>query len=292
MVLSNLKNKTTSISILLLMFILNSCDPNPKKIKYSFFVAGHTYGNPMNHQLGLHPPFVEAINYLNEYPNLSLGILTGDIVPKPNDTYWNAAISDINKINYPIHIAAGNHDRGDEFEKRFGEYFYHFKNENDLFIILSPTNWNIENEQKEYLIQTIQNNNKKVKNIFIFCHELIWWSPENKFKGVEINYRPHYPGQTNFWNEIYPFLDSLNNQVTIFAGDLGCTEKVSPYTYYKQKNITLIGSGMGGRKEDNILIVEVDKNDEVNYRIIGLNETPYKEIIDIEEYTLPSPNAN
>lgn len=254
---------------------------------YSFFVAGHTYGNPMNIQYGLYPPFVNSIPYINNYPKMSLGILTGDVVNKPTREYWDSVLLDINKFTIPIHIAAGNHDRGFEFERIFKDYYYHFILEDDLFIILSPTNWNIEGEQKKFLLQTIDNNYQLVQNIFIFCHELIWWSPENQFSNVEINYRPHYPGSTNYWTEINPFLDSIPNNVIIFAGDLGCVESVSAFMYFKEDNITLIGSGMGGGKEDNIVIVEVSDYSVINYKLIGLNNTPFSEIEILEEYVLP-----
>jgi len=280
--------KLTILKYLILSLGIVACNnKESNEPKYSFFIAGHTYGNPMKFQHGLYPPFVNTISYINSYPKMSFGILAGDVVPKPTKEYWDSAISDINKFSIPIHIAAGNHDRGVEFQKRFKNYYYHFKYENDLFIILSPTNWNIEKQQKEFLLQTIENNYQQVKNLFIFCHELIWWSPENQFKNVEINYRPHYPGSTNYWTEINPILDSLPNQVVIFAGDLGCTNKVSPYMHYKKDNITLIGTGMGGGEKDNIVIVEISDEGVPNYRLIDLNNASTSEMGILEEYTLP-----
>ena len=272
----------------LILLAFSSCkNDDEDKVKYSFFVAGHAYGNPMNYQYGFHPPFVKSIPYINEYPKMSLGVLTGDIVPKPTKEYWNAALQDINKFSFPLYLAAGNHDRGKEYLKNYKDYYYHFKKEDDLFIILSPTNWNIEKEQKKYLIKTIKNNYQEVNNIFIFCHELIWWTPDNQFGNVEINYRPHYPGSTNYWNEINPLLDSISNNVVIFAGDVGCREKIAPYMYYNNDNITLIATGMGGGKKDNIVIVEVDKKNRVHYKLIGLNNSPISEMEPLEDYDLP-----
>jgi len=255
--------------------------------KYSFFVAGHTYGNPNKIKYGLHPPFVNSIPYINSYPKMSFGVLLGDVVPKPTKDYWDSALSDIGNFSIPIHIAAGNHDKGFEFEKKFNDYYYHFLYEDDLFIILSPTNWNIIGKQKKFLLKTIKNNHLNVQNIFIFCHELIWWSPENKFKNIKINYSPHYPGKTNYFTEIKPCLDSLDNEVIIFAGDLGCLNSVDPYMYYKKDNITLIGTGMGGGKKDNIIIVEVKEDNTLIYKLIGLNKSPLSEIGGLKEYILP-----
>ena len=188
------------LTYLMVAFAIVSCEKEKKAdpviaetpIVYSFFVAGHTYGNPNVRQYGLHPPFVNAIPYVNAYRNMSLGILTGDVVASSTVAYWDSATLDIDKITVPVHIAAGNHDRSPVFNRRYKEY-YSFIHEKDLFIILSPTSWNIEGPQQTFLVETIEENRESVQNIFIFCHELIWWSQENKFKNVKINYVGHYP---------------------------------------------------------------------------------------------------
>lgn len=253
---------------------------------YSFFVAGHTYGNPNSYQLGLHPPFVAQIPYINNYPTMQLGFLTGDIVFSSTQTYWDSALVDIHQFSMPIHIAAGNHDRGPVFENLF-EYYYSFKHQNDLFIILSPTNWNIEGSQKDFLTKTLDSLSASSDNIFIFCHELIWWAPNNIFGNVKINYAPHYPGSTNFWSEINPILDTLTNDVVIFAGDLGATSAVTPYMYYKNDNITLIGSGMGCGNEDNIVIVEVGQDGKLKYKLMNISTAVPFSMGALEEYRLP-----
>ena len=276
-----------TVSCIILLAFTSCKNATEENVKYSFFVAGHAYGNPMNYQYGFHPPFVKSIPFFNNYPKMSLGVLTGDIIAKPTKEYWEAALVDIHKFSFPVYLAAGNHDRGKGYLNNYTDYYYHLKKEDDLFIILSPTNWNIEKEQKNYLIKTIQDNHHEVNNIFIFCHELIWWAPDNKFGSIEINYRPHYPGSTNYWGEINPLLDSIPNKVVIFAGDVGCGEKIAPYMYYNEDNITFIATGMGGGKKDNVVIVEVDKKNRVNYKLIGLNNSPISEMESLEDYVLP-----
>lgn len=253
---------------------------------YTFFVVGHTYGHPQGTQKGLYLPFVEQIPFINDYPNIGLGILTGDVVRRSTQESWDSVQADIDKFFIPIHIAAGNHDRGPIFENLY-PYFYSFVKEDDLFIILSPTNWNIEGAQKEFLMETIDSASADVKNIFIFCHELIWWSPDNKFGKVKINYAPHYPGSTNYWSEISPYLETKSNNIVIFAGDLGATTAVSPYMYYNYGNITLIANGMGGGEQDNIIITEVSSTGELNFKLLGINEGQPYELAELEEYELP-----
>lgn len=267
---------------------LSSCKNQNKSFEsvFSFFVAGHTYGNPTSYQLGLHPPFLNHVESLNSHPNLELGVLTGDVVPIPTAPYWEAARTDIDQFSVPIHIAAGNHDRGEIFDSLYQDHYAFFKHQ-DLFIILSPTNWNIENEQKEFLLNALDNNAEIATNIFIFCHELIWWSPDSIFGNVDINFRPHYPGSTNYWSEIHPILDSLDNEVCLFAGDLGASEDVSPFMYYKDDNVRLIASGMGGGQQDNVIVTEVDATGQLNFLLLGLNGEGLREITDLTSYTLP-----
>lgn len=264
----------------------NSINVEKESYEYSFFVAGHTYGNPITYQYGLHPPFVEKIPFINEYENMQLGVLTGDVVPFTTQEYWTAALTDIDKLDVPIHIAAGNHDRGPVFDYLFDSYYY-FLNEQDAFIILSPTNWNITGKQKEFLFETIDSLSDSVNNIFIFCHELIWWSPNNEFSNIKINYVPHYPGETNYWSEISPYLESIPNNVVIYAGDLGANDTVSPYMYYNYQNITLIASGVGSSTQDNIIVTEVGQDGQLNFKVFAINtEYPY-EIENLEDYRLP-----
>lgn len=281
---------TFFFTFFLLAFLFTGCQKDTIKSefvpKYSFFVAGHTYGNPNTYQLGLYPPFVAQFPYLNNYPKMELGVLTGDVVYSSTQTYWDSALVDIHQLDMPIHIAAGNHDRSPVFDTLF-ESYYSFKYQNDLFIILSPTNWNIEGVQKDFLIETLDDNSTTSDNIFIFCHELVWWAPNNIFGNVKINYASHYPGSTNYWSEINPILDALPNNVVIFAGDLGATDVVTPYMYCRNNNITLIGSGMGNGANDNIIIVEVNQVGEVRYKLTGIHTTtPYLMGV-LEEYQLP-----
>ena len=258
----------------------------PPTYDYAFMVAGHTYGNPINYQYGLHPAFVNQFDFFNQYPGLKFGFFTGDVVPDTTIAYWNSAKFDINQLNFPIHIAAGNHDRSQLFDSLFTPY-YKFTHQNDLFIILNTTNWNIIGDQKVFLESTINEFSPKVRNIFIFTHELIWWNKTNEFSNIKINYLPNFPGSTNYWSDIFPMLDTLNNNVYLFAGDLGATEVVTPYVYHKSNNITYLGSGMGNNSKDNVIVAEVDSSGGVHFKLLGLNNTVPYEIENIEEFILP-----
>ncbi len=254
-------------------------------IKYAFFAAGHVYGNPMDSTKGIYSPFMQCLNRLYEYPKMEFGLFTGDVVRQPTPEYWDAYERDHEFIKLPVHLIPGNHDRGEEFEKRGYPYYQKFTRNGDLFIFLSPTNWNIENQQLEFLEQALKEYAQKADNIFIGMHELIWWHPENEFGGVKINYEPHFPGQTNYWEVVHPLLQSYDNDIYLIAGDLGCTDVVSAYSYHQKDNVHFLASGMGGGKEDNILVIEVDVNGDVHPSFKKLPNLT--RMMPIEAYELP-----
>ncbi len=258
-------------------------------VMYSFFSAGHTYGSPDIYQVGLHTPFVDYIPKINAYPKIQLGFLTGDVVKTSNVPYWDAAEQDIAKLDVPVFIAAGNHDMGSEFVKRFNNYYYSFVKNNDLFIVLTPGlgAWNITGDQLDFLTSTLDNNYSNVNHIFIFLHELIWWSPTNEYSNVIINSKGYYPGSTNFESVVKPLLRSYPKDVTIFAGDLGASTQVSSFMYSQTENITLIGSGMGGGFKDNIIITDVYR-DSVYHKLIAINGPDSTALGDFYDYSILS----
>lgn len=250
---------------------LNAFAQNKEHI-YSFFTAGHTYGNPNSPQLGLLPSFLDYLPQLNANPKMELAFLTGDFVQSPTEENYNAAQADLDKFGMPYYISAGNHDMSNTFEERFNEYFFSFTHHQDLFIILTPglNQWNIEGDQLAFLEQTLNDYASESRHIFIMLHELIWWSPDNIFQEVKINWEPHYPGSTNYEEVVKPLLLSYPNKIFLYAGDVGCTKQVSPCMYYHYENLTLIASGMGSGNQDNIIVTKIH-DDYVYLDLVALN---------------------
>lgn len=189
-------------------------------------------------------------------------------------------------LGFDYHIAAGNHDRGSVFLDHFGQYYYSFLEGNDLFVILNSDDWNIEGDQKEFLITTLNENKESVDNIFLFTHELIWWSPDSIFQNIGINAIIHYPGSSNYWNEISPILTEVGKPVFLFSGDVGATNGSSPFAYYEYENVRFIASGMGRAIDSNYLIVEVYDNAEVKINLKATEGYPDR-LGDISLYELP-----
>ncbi|NNC82598.1 MAG: hypothetical protein HKN79_03400 [Flavobacteriales bacterium] len=262
------------------LLCFTSCENTPDE-KY-FFVAGHAYGNPNSPQYGLYPPLMTALEEIQLETPLEMGFLTGDVVVQPTEAYWDSAMKDIESLDMPIYIAAGNHDKGEEFDRRFGKAYSSFISDDDLFIILAPSNWNIEGEQLRFLKNTLDDHSTSCQNIFLFIHELIWWHPDDVYGDIDINWRPHFPGETNFWTEVSPLLIGLENEIYIFAGDLGATQSTSPYMYDQRENLHLIASGLGSGNRDNLLLVDYT-DEEVHIHQYWLKEDGSMEITDLIE---------
>ena len=138
---------------LFLVLVLFSCDKNEdgtteeSPISYSFFIAGHTYGTPGVDNDGLHPAFKNKFDLIQSDGHIDFGVLTGDIVITGTEQNWNEVDNDIIDLGLPVYFAAGNHDVTDRtlFESRYGQTYYSFVHQSDLFIVLDPNldEWNI-----------------------------------------------------------------------------------------------------------------------------------------------------
>jgi len=291
-----------SLLLVLSTAFFSSCvkdeSPEPSPDPYSFFVAGHTYGNHLADNIHLHPPFKEQLaNIHYDYPDISLGILTGDIVRESNVESWNAVDDDIARLDLPVYFAPGNHDitNRELFESRYGDplnnfrTFRYFTNEKDLFVVLDSEldAWNISGDQLAFLQTVISTHQQSSRNIFVFVHALIWWDDENIFKNIHTNWWPPYmPDTTNFWTDVAPIFSSISNPVYLFAGDLGANAQATPYMYYKEANMTYIAGGMGNLVDGNFLFVKVNSKGDVYFDLIALQGDKYR-FGKLEDYILP-----
>ncbi len=265
------------IFILLIILLLINQAKN-SIIEYSFFVAGHTYGSPAGkNRTGLYHYFWDKRNLILNDPTIKFGILTGDIVPKSSNEYWDAIDKDIKELNMPIYFALGNHDQSPSrelVEERYGPTYYSFKKNNDLFIILNPllNQWNISGEQLQFLKETLKKN-KETRNIFVFTHQVLWYKGNKEYKTIPINNAVGKSKEINFWTEIEPLLANTNKKVFFFAGDVGALGNGRiAFMVYQYDNISLIASGMGGGDYDNFLIVNVYNDGSVFIKPIPLHE--------------------
>lgn len=261
---------------------------------YSFFIAGHTYGKAGVDNIGLHPPFKDKFDYINNRTEIKLGVLTGDIVFLPSETDWDEVDDDVNDLNLPVYFAVGNHDMKDRalYENRYGSTYFHFLYENDLFLILDPNidQWNISGEQFIYMQNVVDSLYPTVDNIFVFTHQVLWKENDNKYRHIRLNSNEGRASEINFWSEIEPYFNSLPNHVIFCAGDMGAASWSDDFMYDSYGNITLICSGMGEGVGDNFVVLNIMEDKSIDYDLICLNETDLNCFGDLTDYSISNIN--
>ena len=159
------------------------------------------------------------------------------------------------------------------YESRYGRTYFSFKHRSDLFIVLDPNlnAWNISDEQLNFLKRILIENTSSVDHVFVFFHQVLWWSPDNRYRKIVLNSTEGRAKSINFWSEVEPLFSGLEIPVTMFAGDVGAFNTGSEYTEHRDGNITYIASGMGSGVKDNFVIVNIHKDNSVNVQRINLN---------------------
>jgi hypothetical protein len=257
---------------------------------YSFFVAGHTYGNAGVNNNGFHPPFKNKFGYLQNRTEIKFGVLVGDIVsPNPIAQDWDEIDIDIDSLGLPVYFAVGNHDMENRplFESRYGNTYFDFINSNDLFIVLDPniSGWSIKGAQLQYLKDLLSSKASSVDNIFVFFHQVIWRESNNGFNHILINSNAGRLSPVNFWSEIEPLFSKLSNDVVMFSGDVGVSW-ASDVSFDINNNITFITTGMGDEDGENFVVVNVDTSKSLDYDLICLSDSELECLGDIEDYTV------
>lgn len=284
------KHLSLSVFLFVALFIIG-CDEEyiestDSSLNYSFFVAGHAYGSPGNNNPGLHPPFEAFYDTINNYPKMSMGFLTGDIVKYSTKEYWDEVDSSLNQLNMPIYFAVGNHDVQNRalIESRYGPTYSTFIQNKDLFIILDPnlSNWNIEGEQLDFLTNTLDKFGSEANNIFVFFHQLIWLNYKHPLGNNPPNSVEGKADVLNFWTELEPCFKALDKPVFFFAGDVGALSYSPTLMYYKEGDLTYISSRMGVSGKGNFVVVEVSENGKVFLKPVWLSNSSLSD--NIEDY--------
>ena len=273
----------------LFFFTINSAlaQNNP----YSFFVAGHVYGKPGVNNTGVHPPFKQKFSYIQSRPEIILGVFTGDIVfPNPVAQDWDEIDADIDTLGLPVYFAVGNHDMENRplYESRYGDTYYSFLLEGDLFIVLDPNidEWNISGDQLTFFDTTLTNHADQVDNIFVFFHQLLWWESDNIYAGYNPNSFAGRADSINFWSEIEPLAHQLSNNVVFITGDIGSAPWSSDFMYDNYDNITFIASGMGDVNGENFVVVNIDSTNSLSYDLICLGDTDMNCFGELTDYQI------
>ena len=236
-------------------------------------MAGHVYGGPDSNTKGVHASFKPYLEQLGNDSDFLFGTYLGDIVKFPTVENWDKIDSEIGSLfGKKIYFVAGNHDiRNRElYEKRYGKTYYSFDFKKNKFIILDGNldHWNISGDQYSFFIQATKDL-EGVDNLFIFSHQILWWSETNAYKNLTPNSRAGLDSISNYWVEIHPKLDSLDIPVYIFSGDVGAAHWASNYMYDRLDNVHLIATGMGENKGDNYVEISLAEGvATINFRFL------------------------
>jgi hypothetical protein len=296
-----LRRISNTIHVFLVLFLLGitiggHAQKKSPKLAYSFFVAGHVYGAPSDTNLGIYPAFKAKFDYINAQPNMKFGVFTGDIVRHPKAENWDAVDADIKLLNVPVYFAPGNHDAsgGKLYKSRYPTSFQtfdaaHFKKKNwlDRMVILNPLRkgWSISGQQLEMFAKPLPKKAEQ-KNLFVFAHQLIWWTPENNFRYMYPNSADGLQLPTNYWSTVEPMLQKSDAEnVFLFAGDVGANSHFNSINYHRVGKIHYIAQGMGGRYRDNFIIVDVYQDGSVKTRLIPLKSNPENTLGNVSDYS-------
>ena len=250
--------------------------PTQSSIKYSFFVAGHTYGAPGDSTPGLYRPFLNSFPILTESPRMAFGFLAGDIVQQSTQEHWDAVDRDLAPLPMMTFKVAGNHDYGKEYwhrAQRYGPSWFSFQFYDDLFIVLDGTwdNWSIRNHQFDFLKNTLKTKTAEVNRVFIIVHQLIWIVNDKFFDPVTVNDPKFVPKNSNYATHVRQVLFAADKPLYLIAGDLGANEQASPLMFHQDGEVTYLATGMGGGTHDNLLILNIHTDGTVNIVPIALN---------------------
>lgn len=251
------------------------------KEAYSFFALGHAYGHWLHAETTdvIYPPFAEVIDQVSGNDKIDFGVLLGDQVQSPEPEQYDRLDSVLAPFNRPVYIVPGNHDFNwnqwgipmwGEWDLRYGKRYHAFRYQGDLFFIMDSNSfhWRIIDQQWDLMQRELQNL-QGVDNIFFFVHNIIWWDDE---PGTTHNYPPVNStigrnDSSNFWTEVIPTLEQLDQEVFFFAGDAGAYCSGRELSYFHEKNYHLIAYGMGCRPMNLSLICRVNEDGDVKIHI-------------------------
>lgn len=263
--IADIKLRNIHLLFTLLSLLCFGCSTH-SQVSKKIIVAGHTYGSPTGNHHGIYPPFINALQKLDQ-SSISFGVFTGDIVYQSNEKSWNQVDQDLNTLKFPVYFAPGNHDMGNRslYQQRYGNADTSFLIGNDQFVFLDNTKngWGLDDAQQQLLNNAIQSSNEESR-IFVFMHNVLWNEKHACFTPNSLTGKAPKP-YFNFDDVIYPLLKSTDREIYCIAGDVGAHSKSLNTSYLKDENIHFISSGMGNGLKDAYLQIEIA--DEVTIQV-------------------------
>ena len=267
--LGNIKNIFHKINKIYLVERFNLCIgsiKNSTKKPTDIFVAGHSYGNPSDNNLGTYPKFLEYLEQNKIYNKLI--ILAGDIIKTSSNSNFILVKKEMNKFFKKTIVAPGNHDVGlgrktperKIFNKNFGLTYQFSIINNNLFIILdTPFDTGRISDDQLNFIKDLKKIDKIFYNIFVITHHVIWQNNVNK--KLQSSAKSNFFDDGNFI-ELKTLVENISYSDNIYfiAGDVSVTNKATKLYCEKNGDIYYLLTGMGSRIYDNFLRIFFKNN--------------------------------
>lgn len=247
---------------------------------YTFLVAGHLYGSPLNRDSVMPASTllasVDRINQLGAKFFVSLGDNYRVATPRQIENFEK---SFVDRIQMPLFNAVGNHDvtNRELYEASFGKTTYHFSSRTELFIFLDTEMdvGRITGPQLRYLTDLCEEaiTREDLKSVFIFSHKLLW-AVDSEYQIVLDHLNAAYPTAEPFDKTLSPLVRRLAEKLNVYwiSGDIGCAWSL-PLFYERDQRTgaTFVGAGIGETKDDVMLQIRVlDEGNSIEFTPLSL----------------------
>jgi hypothetical protein len=260
----------------------NSDIREPKE--FNFLVFGHLYGSPGTDDS------IPALSITNRLPELTaldpaFMVSLGDMVYRNNITeFTNLQSLLLSKIEIPFYNTPGNHDVGKQnglYQQFMGTQTYLAKPYGPAYLIFLDTEsleCDLDEFQRKFLEGELAKatSDPQTRYILVFMHKtLVFQDPKMRSLKSEVAMPNVWKCQnkdgSNPLMEKYFRPAARMKPVTIFAGDVGAWGNLSPYYQHDPHlPLTLVMTGLGDTKQDNVIHVQVTP-DGVKLQVIFLD---------------------
>ncbi len=231
--------------------------PLVEKIPFdSTILIGHTYGKKDSQNKTILPSNISSL-LLENLEKFNSIIFSGDVFYEPSTRKWNE-LRNLIPNNIAIYIAPGNHDVGESGkDNSLNDIF-----ESSPFFRGNVFQINLDNQQIIIENSSLKKNKKVDQKVIDIINKK---EDKNEFYLI----RHHAPVKEVLSNEnkfiktysqsIINLSNLLDKKTTIIFGDYGQSKFKPRYICREFKNVKVIGNGLGGIKNDTVLILQNNK---------------------------------
>jgi len=259
-------------------------------------ISDRTFG----HRPGVFGKGINALNLIQPEFVISIGDMIEGETHDLDEIHqqWNEFDSILDPLQMKYFYLPGNHDytnqiMAKEWEKKLGQSYYYFKYKNSLFLVLNanaePGDIALSKKQIAYFKKGLETH-KEVKWTFVFMHQPLWYSGNNRFSELEeaLADRPY----TVFAGHRHRYRQEIRNgRIYIALGTTGGGirlrgEKLGEFDHVTSVSVRPDGPVITNLKLDGVLPMDIAQRKDEN-KISALSEaTDFKELFLFDENNL------